>query len=227
MLKLVPLVDLKTTRMFLVKLEAVWLLELLFLAGPVRAGPVNNRSCSRKELEVCLCSPEEEFSSNARSGRTTEWKDGLSCSERTILPSGSLPTPSSTILLKFNRTSALGESTGKLFKKYENSISLSREIILHMIKTNTRFFPNLLPVYDGKRNMYTKDLLPIGRDQHQFDVTLPGDSAVERQFSVMIKWASQVSLSTLDDAMEGRVRQVPFEAVQAMDVILRHLPSLK
>ena len=58
-------------------------------------------------------------------------------------------------------------------------------------------------------------------------MTLPGDSAVERQFTVTVKWAGQVSLSTLEDAMEGRVRQVPFEAVQAMDVILRHLPSLK
>ncbi|KIH49832.1 hypothetical protein ANCDUO_20093, partial [Ancylostoma duodenale] len=61
----------------------------------------------------------------------------------------------------------------------------------------------------------------------EFEVTLPGDSAVERQFTVTVKWAGQVSLSTLEDAMEGRVRQVPFEAVQAMDVILRHLPSLK
>lgn len=34
-------------------------------------------------------------------------------------------------------------------------------------------------------------------------------------------------MSALEDAMEGRVRQVPFESVQAMDVILRHLPSLK
>lgn len=31
----------------------------------------------------------------------------------------------------------------------------------------------------------------------------------------------------LDEAMDGRVRAVPFDAVQAMDVILRHLPSLK
>lgn len=27
--------------------------------------------------------------------------------------------------------------------------------------------------------------------------------------------------------MEGRVRQVPFESVQAIDVILRHLPSMR
>ena len=96
-----------------------------------------------------------------------------------------------------------------------------------MIHTYGKCFANIRPVYDGKRNMYTRDLLPIGRDKHDFDVTLPGDSAVERQFSVTVKWTGQVSLSTLEDAMEGKVRQVPFEAVQAMDVILRHLPSLK
>ena len=62
---------------------------------------------------------------------------------------------------------------------------------------------------------------------HLLKVTLPGDSAVERQFHVNIKWMSQVSLSLLDEAMEGRIRAVPFESVQAMDVILRHLPSLK
>jgi eukaryotic translation initiation factor 2C len=61
----------------------------------------------------------------------------------------------------------------------------------------------------------------------ELEVTLPGDSAVERQFRVSIKWVSQVSLSLLEEAMEGRVRTIPYESVQAMDVILRHLPSLK
>lgn len=63
--------------------------------------------------------------------------------------------------------------------------------------------------------------------QVDLEVTLPSDSAVERQFKVSIKWVCQVSLSLLDEAMEGRIRTVPFEAVQAMDVILRHLPSLR
>ncbi|PZQ91291.1 MAG: hypothetical protein DI548_01900 [Flavobacterium johnsoniae] len=104
---------------------------------------------------------------------------------------------------------------------------VNREIIACMINMYNKCFANIRPVYDGKRNMYTRELLPIGRDRAEFDVTLPGDSAVERQFSVVVKWCGQVSLSTLEDAMEGKVRQVPFEAVQAMDVILRHLPSLK
>uniref|UniRef100_A0A8R1DNM3 Protein argonaute-1 n=3 Tax=Caenorhabditis japonica TaxID=281687 RepID=A0A8R1DNM3_CAEJA len=104
---------------------------------------------------------------------------------------------------------------------------VNREIISCLIMSFSKYFSNIRPVYDGKRNMYTREPLPIGRERMDFDVTLPGDSAVERQFSVSLKWVGQVSLSTLEDAMEGRVRQVPFEAVQAMDVILRHLPSLK
>lgn len=75
--------------------------------------------------------------------------------------------------------------------------------------------------------MYTREPLPIGTEPMNFEVTLPGDSAVERKFSVTMKWIGQVCLSALDDAMEGRVRQVPHEAVQSIDVILRHLPSLK
>jgi eukaryotic translation initiation factor 2C len=38
---------------------------------------------------------------------------------------------------------------------------------------------------------------------------------------------SRVSLQALEDAMAGRIRQIPPESVQAMDVILRHLPSMK
>ncbi|CAI2355758.1 unnamed protein product [Caenorhabditis sp. 36 PRJEB53466] len=104
---------------------------------------------------------------------------------------------------------------------------VNREIINCLIHSFAKYFNAIRPVYDGKRNMYTREPLPIGRERMDFDVTLPGDSAVERQFAVSLKWVGQVSLSTLEDAMEGRVRQVPFEAVQAMDVILRHLPSLK
>ncbi|VDN60348.1 unnamed protein product [Dracunculus medinensis] len=104
---------------------------------------------------------------------------------------------------------------------------VNREIIGTMIRAYAKVFNNMQPVYDGKRNMYTRDPLPIGRDRVEFEVTLPGDTAVERQFTVAVKWVSNVSLSTLDEAMEGRVRQVPFESVQAIDVILRHLPSMR
>lgn len=50
---------------------------------------------------------------------------------------------------------------------------------------------------------------------------------MDRKFKVVIKLASMISLQTLDDAMQGRIRIVPQESVQAMDVILRHLPSMR
>ena len=41
-----------------------------------------------------------------------------------------------------------------------------------------------------------------------------------------MKWAAQVSLYALEEALEGRTRQIPFDAIQALDVVMRHLPSM-
>ncbi|KRZ78210.1 Protein argonaute-4 [Trichinella papuae] len=123
---------------------------------------------------------------------------------------------------------------GGFIHHYDVSISpekcprrVNREIINTMVRAYSRIFNMLRPVYDGKKNMYTREPLPIGKDKIELDVTLPGDSTVERKFHVTIKWVTQVSLSMLEEAMEGRIRTVPYESVLAIDVILRHLPSLR
>ena len=36
----------------------------------------------------------------------------------------------------------------------------------------------------------------------------------------------QVSLFALEEALEGRTRQIPVDAIQALDVVMRHLPSM-
>ena len=68
--------------------------------------------------------------------------------------------------------------------------------------------------------MYTIYLLQV-----ELEVTLPGEGR-DRVFTVAIKWAAEVSLYSLEQALEGRARQIPYEAIQALDVIMRHLPSL-
>lgn len=41
-----------------------------------------------------------------------------------------------------------------------------------------------------------------------------------------MKWVAQVSLLALEEALEGRQSTIPFDAIQALDVVMRHLPSM-
>lgn len=105
---------------------------------------------------------------------------------------------------------------------------VNREIINTMVEAYGKIFGECKPVYDGKKSMYTKDILPmIGRDRTEVEVTMPGDSQLDRKFKVGIKFVATVSLERLDQALQGQIRTVPPESVQAMDVILRHLPSTR
>ncbi|KAF7632951.1 hypothetical protein Mgra_00007654 [Meloidogyne graminicola] len=102
---------------------------------------------------------------------------------------------------------------------------VNREIINRMVESCT-LFAGFKPVYDGKKNLYTKEALPFGQERIELEVVMPGDSSIERKFRVALKLVCRVSLQALEDAMEGKIKQIPPESVQAMDVILRHLPSM-
>jgi len=102
---------------------------------------------------------------------------------------------------------------------------VNRDIIETMVHAYGKIFNNLKPVFDGRNNMYTREPLPIGNDAIELDVTLPGEGK-DRVFRVSIKWNAQVSLYALEEALEGRTRQIPFDAIQALDVVMRHLPSM-
>ena len=95
-----------------------------------------------------------------------------------------------------------------------------------MVKAYAKIFSTMKPVFDGRSNMYTRDPLPIGKEKVDLEVTLPGEGK-DRVFHVSIRWNAQVSLYQLEEALEGRQRAIPFDAVQALDVVMRHLPSMK
>ncbi|KMR03877.1 protein argonaute-2-like protein [Lasius niger] len=67
--------------------------------------------------------------------------------------------------------------------------------------------------------------ISIQPDKCPRKVTLPGEGK-DRVFRVVIKWLAQVSLFALEEALEGRTRQIPYDAVLALDVVMRHLPSM-
>ena len=55
-----------------------------------------------------------------------------------------------------------------------------------------------------------------GRDEWQvfaWQVTLPGEGR-DRVFKVAMKWLAQVNLYTLEEALEGRTRTIPYDAIQ-------------
>ena len=66
--------------------------------------------------------------------------------------------------------------------------------------------------------------LCISVTQVELEVTLPGEGR-DRVFKVGIRYVGQVSLFALEEALEGRTRQIPMDAIQALDVVMRHLPS--
>ncbi|XP_052085902.1 protein argonaute-2-like isoform X7 [Mytilus californianus] len=103
---------------------------------------------------------------------------------------------------------------------------VNREIVETMVTAySQKIFNGQKPVFDGRKNLYSRDPLPIGRDRVELEVTLPGEGK-DRVFKVAIKWCAQVSLFALEEALEGRVRPIPTDVTNALDVIMRHLPSL-
>lgn len=87
------------------------------------------------------------------------------------------------------------------------------------------YFKDLQPAFDGRRNFYTRHELPIGKDGLELEVALPGEGR-DRTFKVSIRFVSEVSLFNLEDALEGKCKRIPADAVASLDVILRHQHSM-
>ncbi|XP_059158958.1 protein argonaute-2-like isoform X8 [Physella acuta] len=102
---------------------------------------------------------------------------------------------------------------------------VNREIIDTMVTAyQQKIFQGQKPVFDGRKNLYSREALPIGSEKVELEVTLPGEGR-DRVFKVGIRFVGQVSLFALEEALEGRTRQIPMDAIQALDVVMRHLPS--
>jgi len=84
----------------------------------------------------------------------------------------------------------------------------------------------ILPVYDGRDNLYTMEPVPAIVDKFKLEVTLPAPDGRDRVFAVDIKFQTKISLYELQSAIEGRAREVPEDSAFALDVVLRHLPSM-
>uniref|UniRef100_A0A803Y867 Protein argonaute-1 n=1 Tax=Meleagris gallopavo TaxID=9103 RepID=A0A803Y867_MELGA len=113
---------------------------------------------------------------------------------------------------------------------------VNREVVDSMVQHfKVTIFGDRRPVYDGKRSLYTANPLPVATTGVDLDVTLPGEGGKDRPFKVSIKFVSRVSWHLLHEVLTGRTLPEPLELdkpistnpVHAVDVVLRHLPSMK
>ncbi|KAF1388256.1 hypothetical protein PFLUV_G00088310 [Perca fluviatilis] len=113
---------------------------------------------------------------------------------------------------------------------------VNREVVDSMVQHfKVTIFGDRRPVYDGKRSLYTANPLPVAPAGVDLDVTLPGEGGKDRPFKVSIKFVSLVSWHMLHEVLTGRSMPEPLELdkpistnpVHAVDVVLRHLPSMK
>uniref|UniRef100_A0A8C1PXP8 Argonaute RISC component 1 n=1 Tax=Cyprinus carpio TaxID=7962 RepID=A0A8C1PXP8_CYPCA len=104
---------------------------------------------------------------------------------------------------------------------------VNREVVEYMVQHfKPQLFGDRKPVYDGKKNIYTVLALPIGSEKVDFEVTIPGEGK-DRIFKVSIRWLAKVSWRLLQETLVSGRLQVPLDSVQALDVAMRHLASMR
>ncbi|EDO38583.1 predicted protein, partial [Nematostella vectensis] len=110
-------------------------------------------------------------------------------------------------------------------------VSVCRDVVDAAIKHGEfkGVFNGCKPAFDGRRNLYCREPLPLKSEEASLKVTLPGtDGGKERKFTLKIKEAGLVSIKELDQFLNGEFRgKVPQDAIQGMDIVLRQMPSMK
>ncbi|XP_060847719.1 protein argonaute-2-like [Rhopalosiphum padi] len=102
---------------------------------------------------------------------------------------------------------------------------VNRKVFQTMVAAYKKVFSSIQPVFDGKKNFYTKDPLPFGKDQVELEVILP-TAGKDRVFRVFIKWLAQISLVALEESLRGRAKQIPYDAILALDTVMRYFTSM-
>uniref|UniRef100_A0A646QFB5 Argonaute-2 n=1 Tax=Hemiscolopendra marginata TaxID=943146 RepID=A0A646QFB5_9MYRI len=106
--------------------------------------------------------------------------------------------------------------------------SLKRKIILKMTELFPRIFGQVKCVFDGEKNMYANLDLRLDRNGMSFDVKwIEPDQKREKSFQVDVKKVAEVKLFDLQQFLEGKNRNCSQTSIQALDIVMRHLSSVR
>lgn len=133
------------------------------------------------------------------------------------------------------------ELANKDFHHYDVSIKpevtsriLNRQIMKKLESLyNKSHLGGRLPVYDGRKSLYTAGALPF--TSKEFNITLSdeddedrsGCRRGERKYEVMIKLVARADLHHLGLFLQGRRDDAPQEVLQVLDIVLRESPSTR
>ncbi|XP_046856742.1 protein argonaute-2-like isoform X1 [Xenia sp. Carnegie-2017] len=83
-------------------------------------------------------------------------------------------------------------------------------------------------VYDKNgKNIYCRKKIPGFESGQQYTVQFTTDNGKEKTFIVDIKWVAYCSLYELNEALEGRRTEIPYDTLQAIEVVIQQMPKMR
>jgi len=116
------------------------------------------------------------------------------------------------------------------------SYQVNYEVIDQLVKDNNQpggVFHQIWPVYDGQKNLYTRRALELNCVKPALhkrfnSITIRNDDNEEEVFAVNLKptLSGSIDLSIINDYVAKKLHEAPLDAIQVLDIILRHAPSI-
>ncbi|RLN51756.1 hypothetical protein BBJ28_00021972 [Nothophytophthora sp. Chile5] len=106
--------------------------------------------------------------------------------------------------------------------------TLAQKIMTALMTELKRQFPQVALVSDARKNIYSPTRLPF-QTQAFPGLQLPDDGGRPREFSAVVKEADPVAIrmQQLEELFAGRLNYTPYDALQALDVAMRHTASTR
>ncbi|KAI9364457.1 Piwi domain-containing protein [Zopfochytrium polystomum] len=88
------------------------------------------------------------------------------------------------------------------------------------------------PVFDGRKNIFASRPLPLIADAGEFLVDYYDDDEPAtkkrgpKKFKLVLIKVGEINMQRLGLFLEGRIGETPLDAIMALDILLRHRPSL-
>ncbi|KAJ1294154.1 hypothetical protein BS78_01G124200 [Paspalum vaginatum] len=109
-----------------------------------------------------------------------------------------------------------------------NSRERNRWIVNELVKLHKHYLDGRLPVYDGRKGLFTAGPLPFKTKEFVLNLTNPERANQgEKEYKVTIKDAAKIDLYSLKQFLAGRQRELPQDTIQALDIALRECPSAR